>query len=81
MARIRVSSDTPAYKLVPVSKANVDLPDGVARALWVGTAGTANLQDASGVIRANVPLLQGLFPFPVKQVREGGLASDIWAVY
>ncbi len=79
MSEIPASAAMTRYVLVV--KADVDLPDGIARALWVGTAGTANLQQDNGVIRANVPLKEGLFPCKIKQVRIGGTATDIWAIY
>lgn len=66
---------------VPVTKADAALADGNCRGLWVGTAGTANLMDLGGNIRANVPLLVGENPFQCRQVRTGGTASDIWALY
>lgn len=68
-------------KFVPITKANTDLTDGVTKALWVGTAGTANLKDEDGNVRANVPLVAGLNPFRVIQVRTSGTASDIWGLY
>ena len=71
----------PGSVVVPVTKANSDLPDGMCRCLLVGTAGTANIEDGSGVIRTNVPLQQGYNAILVKQVRTGGTASDIWAIY
>jgi len=74
-------SSAPADKFVPVTKADSDLPDGTCRALLVGTAGTANLQDADGTNRANVPLQAGYNPLACKQVRSGGTAADIWALY
>lgn len=49
-----------------------------ARALWVGTAGTANLTDAEGNTMANFPLKEGLNPIQVSLVRTGGTADDIW---
>lgn len=72
--------ETPSDKFVKVTKANEDLED-VTKALLVGTAGTANLMDASGGIRADVPLIQGYNPLRVKQVRTGGTADNIWALY
>lgn len=75
------ASSGPAEDFVPVVKADADLPDGVCRGLLVGTAGTANLQGIDGVTRANVPLQQGYNPLVVKQVRTGGTANDIWALY
>lgn len=71
----------PSGKIVPVTKANNDLADGVTRGLLVGTAGTANLMDETGEIRTSVPLQAGYNPLKVKQVRTSGTASDIWALY
>jgi len=71
----------PSGKVRSVTKADSDLPDGECRALLVGTAGTANLMDATGEILANVPLQQGYNPLKVLQVRTGGDADDIWALY
>jgi hypothetical protein len=70
-----------AEQYIPVTKADADLPDGACRGLLVGTAGTANLQQEDGTNRANVPLQQGFNPLVVKQVRTGGTAADIWALY
>lgn len=72
----------PASKLAPVvPNDTIDLPGGVCRALLVGTAGTANLIDASGGARTGVPLQQGYNPIGVQRVMTGGSASDIWALY
>jgi len=70
-----------AVRYEPVTKADSDLPDGPARGLLVGTAGTANLMDGAGEIRSGVPLQAGFNPMMVKQVRTGGTADDIWALY
>ncbi len=74
-------STAPADKFVPVTKADADLAGGPCRALLVGTAGTANLQEIDGTTRTNVPLQQGYNPLGCKQVRTGGTAADIWALY
>ena len=71
----------PGRKYVPVTKAAGDLPGGVCRTLLVGTPGTANLTQEDGTPRDNVPLQQGYNPIVCKQVRPGGTAADIWAVY
>lgn len=76
-----VEAVTSATKYVPVTKANEDLPDGVCRGLLAGTAGTVNLQQPDGTVRENFPLQQGYNPIFAKQVRTGGSASDIWALY
>lgn len=71
----------PGLKYPAVTKADADLPHGVCRTLLVGTAGTANLMQPDGTIVANVPLVQGYNPLEVKQVRLGGTAADIFAIY
>jgi hypothetical protein len=71
----------PAELFVPVTKADSDLANGLCRGLLVGTAGTANLMQLNGSIQANVPLQQGYNPLAVKQVRTGGTADNIWALY
>lgn len=76
--------DTPessARAIWPVTKADEDIPRGICRGLLVGTGGTANLMDGEGNVHANVPLQQGYNPIQVAQVRTGGTASDIWALY
>ena len=65
----------------PVVKADADLPGGVCRALLVGVAGTANLTQPNGKQQNNVPLQQGVNPIKTKQVRLGGTADNIWALY
>lgn len=81
MAASDLQSSSPASVFSPVTKADSNLPDGTCKALLVGTAGTANLMDVLGNIRANVPLQQGFNPLACRQVRTGGTASDIWALY
>jgi hypothetical protein len=76
----RTSTATSGF-FVPVTKADAALTDGICRALWVGTAGTANLMDAQGNTRTSVPLQAGFNPLSCSQVRTGGTAGDIWALY
>lgn len=71
----------PSGRIRAVTKADNNLPGGETRGLNVGTAGTANIMDAEGNIHANYPLQQGYNPIKVLQVRTGGTASDIWALY
>jgi hypothetical protein len=72
----------PASRLAPITPDDdTDLPDGVCRALLVGTAGTANLIDASGAERSDVPLQQGYNPIGVQRLMLGGSASNLWALY
>lgn len=81
MANILKNRGALSVKYVPVTKANSDLPDGIAGGLLVGTAGTANLMDINGDVRTDVPLQAGYNPLVVKQVRTGGTADNIWALY
>ena len=80
-ARYGDASSAPADDFISVTKADADLPGGVCRGLLVGTAGTANLQTQDGANRTNVPLQAGYNPLICKQVRTGGTAADIWALY
>jgi hypothetical protein len=75
------ASTSSAGYWVAVTKADADLPNGKCRGLLVGTAGTANLADADINITTAVPLQAGYNPLVVRQVRTGGTASDIWALY
>ncbi|WP_143596259.1 spike base protein, RCAP_Rcc01079 family [Tistlia consotensis] len=71
----------PARDVVLVTKGSDSLPDGAARGLLVGTAGTANLVTEQGGVRSDVPLQQGYNPIRVLAVLTGGTADDIWAIY
>lgn len=72
----------PVSKAVKITKADdTDLANGICKALWVGTAGSANLVDAEGNDLALFPLQAGFNPIRVKQVETGGDADNIWACY
>lgn len=71
----------PSGNVKAVTKATSDLPNGPCRALWVGTAGTANLIDATGNVLTNFPLFAGANVVQIKRVSTGGTADDIWALY
>lgn len=72
----------PASQIVPVALDDEnDLPNGICRALLVGTAGSATIIDASGTERTGVPLQRGFNPIGVKRVKSGGTATDLWALY
>ncbi len=83
MKNVPTMLDSPAedYVLV-VPSDTVDIPEGVCRALLVGSAGAAGLVNKAGVVREAVPLQAGYNPIRVKRVNLAGLgASDIWALY
>jgi len=74
--------DTPADLIVPATKDdNNDLEFGVCRALLVGGAGSATIQQADGTTRTNIPLQAGYNPIRVSRLMLGGTATDIWALY
>ena len=74
--------NAPASQVVPIEPDDeTDLPGGVCRALLVGTAGTANLVDASGTERSGVPMQQGFNPIGAARVMTGGTAANLWALY
>lgn len=50
------------------------------RAIYVGTAGTATLMDATGQVEDFI-LPQGVHPLRPKRVMEGGDADDMLALY
>lgn len=64
-------------KLTKADDTNIEIP----RALWVGTAGTANLVDEKGNVRVLFPLQLGYNPIRILQLETGGTADDIWGLY
>lgn len=74
-------ASAPGQAVVSVTPASSDLPDGICRALWIGTAGTLNGIDALGNTVTAFPALAGLLPVAFSRVSTGGTASDIWAIY
>ena len=62
--------DWPASLFVPVTKADSDLAGGTCRALLVGTAGTANLQDADGIAPGATVALTGKYVAPKRIVDD-----------
>lgn len=75
------AASDPVSVFAPVTKADSNLPGGLCVALLVGTAGTANLMQRDGTTRADVPLQVGFNPLQCLQVRTGGTADNIWALY
>jgi hypothetical protein len=67
-------------KAVKLTKADAT-PITVPRALWVGTAGSANLVDESGNTLTAFPLQAGYNPIRISQLETGGDADDIWGLY
>jgi hypothetical protein len=72
----------PAAQIAAIVKSDTtDLPGGVCRAILAGTAGSANLIDATGNTVTNFPLQQGYNPVGVSRVLTGGTADNLWALY
>ena len=72
----------PAATIRPIVKSDtIDLPNGVCRAVLVGTPGSANLMDASGNVLTGLPLQQGYNPIGVLRIMTGGTADNMWALY
>lgn len=71
--------------LVPVTPGPGDLVAPIAGAkchgLWIGTAGTINIETEAGNTRNGVPALAGSLPIRCKKVLAGGTAANIWAIY
>lgn len=78
-----MSDVSPANSVVPVTPSDsVDLPQGWARGLLVGTSGTAKITDGSGAIVTGVPLQAGYNPIRVQRVwSTGTTAAAIYALY
>lgn len=74
-----VQNDDPAGAIYPVVS-DVDFPEGICRALCVGTAGTATLIDAEGNTATNYPLQVGYNPIRVSKVTYG-TAANVWRLY
>lgn len=81
MSRSFAADIIPGTDVVPVTKADADLPNGKCRALWVGTGGTVNIRTVAEQDRDNFPVFPGMNQISVIRVRPGGTATDIWAIY
>lgn len=83
VARFEPGSTSPAGSVVPVTPSDAtNFPQGVCRALLVGTAGAADLVDGSGTTRSAVPLQAGYNPICCQRINSTNLtASNIWAIY
>ena len=68
-----------------VTPANNNLPDfaakGATKALLIGSPGTLNVMMESGETVTGLPVLAGYNPLRVRQVRTGGTAGTIFALY
>jgi len=54
---------------------------GPCRALLVGSGGTLNIFDSTSVAGQGVPFPPGQTDFSVQEIRSGGTATGIWAIY
>jgi hypothetical protein len=68
------------FKIVPSD--SDDLPNGVCRALLVGSGGAADMIDASGNLCEAFPLQTGYNPIGASRIKSTNLTADnIWALY
>ena len=54
---------------------------GPCRALLIGSGGTLNIFDATSVAGVAVPFPTGQTDLSIQEVRSGGTAASIWAIY
>jgi hypothetical protein len=78
---LQADTTSPAYAVRAVTKADAALPNGDCRSILVGTAGTLNIMDLSGTIVADIPVQEGYNPIGARQIRLGGTATNIFAIY
>ena len=64
----------PAQDLRPITIGGGPFPE--VRAIFCGTAGTANIVTAAGNLRTAVPLQLGMNSIRCREVQSGGSASD-----
>ena len=80
---LKAENTAPAESCAAISPSDsTDLAGGTCRALFVGTAGNLNIDDAFGntVLFSNVPA--GIFPVRAKRVRSTSTtASNLVALY
>ena len=74
--RDRLSANAPSEIYSPITS-GADIPDGPARFLLVGTAGTATLVRHDGTVVADVPLQKGYNPLVARRVTLG-TAADVF---
>jgi hypothetical protein len=76
------TSISPAKALRKVTGAIAgDLPEGPARGLLVGTAGTATFKDGTQTTCTDVPLQEGYNPLGVAGGLTLGTAANVWLLY
>lgn len=69
---------------VAVTLGSGTLANGECKAIWVNTAGTANLTFPDGRTATSFPLKEGLNPFRVTVINtpsSGTAAAGVWALY
>lgn len=77
----RSTDISPARTVLAITPAAADLPNGICRYIWAGTAGTATMTDAGGNTLTNFPLVLGLNHIQIKRVTSLGTAANLWALY
>lgn len=74
----------PSREYVPVSPSGTALAGGLCRAILCDEDGALNLTDATGTVRANVPVQKGYNPLSAKVINNpssGSAPGVIYALY
>lgn len=69
-----------SLKLVTPHATN-NLPDGVARSLWISVAGDISIICENDTDPVTLTVAAGLLPFRVKAVRISGTTASAYAIY
>lgn len=77
----RSTDISPARDVRAITAGAADLPNGVCRYIWAGTAGTATLVTADGTTATDFPLVAGLNHVQCRKVTALGTAAGLWALY
>lgn len=82
-AKVEIGPSDPGSSLKVVTPhASNNLPDGVARSLWVTVAGNLNVICENDTNPVELPVSLGLFPFRVKAVRVASTSpATVLAIY
>lgn len=80
--RVEIGLSDPASSLILVAPhASEDLPDGIARSLWITEAGDITVLLENDENPVTIPVVEGLLPFRVKAVRVSGTTATAYAIY
>lgn len=84
MSAVPPNQSMPAIRIIAVTPDDAnDLPNGICRALWISSAGTVSVIDASGGSAVSLGSLAvgTVFPGKVSRVRSTGTSATVLALY